>query len=515
MAIFTLKNLSFKYSGAADFTLTDINLSVKQGEFLVIIGESGSGKTTLLRMLKRELTPAGEVKGEIYYSDKELSELTNVQSAFEIGFIMQDPDSQIVTDKVYSELSFGLENAGVSREKIRSKVSEFASYFGLSDKFNSSVKELSGGEKQLLNLASVTVMNPKVIILDEPSSMLDPISALNFFNCLRRINSDLGTTVIVAEHHLGEVFSIADKAVYLKDGKVSAQGTPAQLCSMVRSEKIAYTLPDAARVFNRLNGEGEAPLTIKAGRDFIGNKKLKIYNSVAELNSEPVLRLKDIWFRYGRKSEDILKGVDLTLNRGEIYSVVGANGSGKTTLINIIAQNLKPLRGKVKYSEKLAVLPQNPRDLFVKDRLEDDFKSINNSYKELCDKFGISHLLNRHPYDLSGGELQRAAVVKSVLSGATILLLDEPTKGLDAFMKYELGEFLRQQSNLTILLVTHDLEFAAKFSRRCGMLFDGCIISENETKAFFLGNDFYTTQAVRLTKGIADGAVTVDDIYED
>ena len=512
MEIISVKNLSFRYNKASDYTLKDINFTVNYGDFVLIIGESGSGKTTLLKTLKKELTPYGQLSGEIFFKGNNISDISPRESASKIGFIMQDPDSQIVTDKVYSELAFGLESLGEERGTIRAKVSEFASYFGLQDKFNRKTNTLSGGEKQLLNLAAVMTMNPELIILDEPTSMLDPISAIDFVNCLKRINADLGTTVIIAEHHLSEIFQLADKVAYLEKGELAAYDEPKSICKELKDKKIEYTLPAPVRVFNKLGGEGEVPLTIKDGRIFLQkNYNLKSDNSKKEINTPPYLILKDIWFRYERNSDDILKGLNLKVNKGEIYCLVGANGSGKSTLINIISHVLKPYRGKVKCDFKLSVLPQNPRDLFIKDKLEDDFRAVNNSYLELCSKFGIESLLENHPYDLSGGEIQRAAIVKILLSNPDLILLDEPTKGLDSFAKKVLGEFL-SSLGLTLLIVTHDLEFAAAYSDRCGLLFDGEITSESYTKPFFLGNNFYTTPVVKMTRGIVDGAVTVDDI---
>ena len=512
MEILSVKNLSFRYNKAPGYTLKNINMTVNQGDFILLIGESGSSKTTLLKMLKKELSPFGERKGDIFFKGNKIDELSLRDSASSIGFIMQDPDAQIVTDRVYSELAFGLENLGEKRETIRAKVSEFASYFGLSDKFSSRADTLSGGEKQLLNLAAVMTMNPELLILDEPTSMLDPISAIDFISCLKRINEDIGTSVIIAEHHLSEIFQLADKVLYIENGEIKESGAPRDICPRLRDKKIEFTLPAPVRLFNRLNGEGGIPLSVREGKNFIqARKNFIVNNSTKEINSKPLLSAKDIWFRYDRRSEDIIKGLNLTVNDGEIYALVGANGSGKSTIVNIISGVLRAYRGRVKSGAKLAFLPQNPRDLFVKDKLEDDFKSVNNSYKELCDKFGISHLMNRHPYDLSGGEIQRAAIIKILQSVPEIILLDEPTKGLDSFAKKELGGFLRS-IGVTILLVTHDLEFAALYSDRCGLLFDGIITSENYTREFFLGNSFYTTSLAKMTKGTANPAVSVEDI---
>lgn len=515
MELFSVKNLSFTYAGQTLPALRNINLDILSSEFVTVFGESGSSKTTLLKMLKPQLSPRGEQSGEIFFKGNKISELNNLESASKIGFIAQNPETQLVTDKVYSELSFGLENLGKSRESIRAEVAEFASYFGLADDFERSVNELSGGEKQLLNLASVMAMNPEVLLLDEPTSMLDPISAMKFITALKRINDELGTTVIIVEHRLSELLSISDRAVYIEDGEVKACGNVGDVCAAVKGKRIEKTLPAVVRVFNKLGLSGELPLTVRDGRKILLKNNIECKNnSDKEINTDTVLSAKNLWFRYNRSDRDVLKCFSFSLRKGEIYALLGANGSGKSTVLWALSGRVKPYRGKVRCSERLAVFPQNPRDLFVKESIEEDFKSINNSYKELCERFNLTDLLSRHPYDLSGGELQRAALVKVLLTQPQILLLDEPTKGLDFAAKEELGAFLREITDVSIVVVTHDLEFAAAFCDRCGLLFDGSITSENSARAFFTGNSFYTTQTARLTRGIVDGAVTVEDIYE-
>lgn len=492
--------------------LKNINLSVDEGEIFLIIGDSGCGKTTLLKMLKPELTPFGKTEGELFFSGNKITSLQRRLSAEKIGFIMQDPDAQIATDKVYSELAFGLENLGYSNDVIRSRVGEFASYFGLTEMFEKDCNILSGGQKQLLNLASVMVLNPEVIILDEPTSQLDPIASEEFIHTLKRLNDDFGTTVIIAEHSLNEMFSLADRVVYLENGMIGAVDTPRDICPKLQNKPISMNLPIAYRAFCR---KKKYPLSVKEGRRLIKDISLKPLDySEQALEAEPAIMCRDLWFRYEKRSPDVLKSCDLRVNRGEIYALLGANGCGKSTLLNVIGRNLKPYRGKLKANGKTAFLPQNPRDLFVKDSVEKDFAVINNSYLELSDKFGISALLKMHPYDLSGGELQRAAVVKILLTKPDILLLDEPTKGLDVFAKNKLGEFLREinKSGCTVITATHDLEFAAEFSDRCGLLFDGVMTSENTARKFFSSNLFYTTAASRMTKGIADGYITPEDI---
>ena len=516
MEVFNLKNLSFTYNGSDRKALNDINLTINSGDFLLLIGESGCGKTTLLKMLKRELTPYGQTDGEIFYKRKKIEDIDLRDSASQIGFIMQDPDAQIVTDKVYSELAFGLENLGYDSKVIRAKVSEFATYFGLLKSFEQSTFTLSGGQKQLLNLAAVMTMNPEVIILDEPTAQLDPISALEFINTLKRLNDDFGTTVIIAEHHLQEIFPTASRVAYIEDGRLSEIGPPREIGTKLKGKKIEQTLPSAVRIFNALNGAEECSITVKEGRAFLSDKfDGDNYISINKLKpAEKIIECKDIWFRYERKSADILKGCDLTVNKGEIYALLGENGSGKSTLMSIINGALKPYRGKVSRPKRVAYLPQNPKNIFVTDKVTDDLKQIDISYKELSIRLNIDHILTHHPYDLSGGELQRAALCKILLTDPEVLLLDEPTKGLDTFAKNNLGELLHSftDSGKTVVIVTHDLEFAALYASRCGLLFDGIITSENLTNPFFTSNNFYTTSVARMSKGIVKNAVTVEDI---
>ncbi len=518
MEIFNLENLSFTYNGSDRNALSGINLTVNSGDFLLLIGESGCGKTTLLKMLKRELTPFGQKSGKIFYKGKKIEDIESRESTSQIGFIMQDPDAQIVTDKVYSELSFGLENLGYESRIIRSKVSEFATYFGLLKSFEQNTFTLSGGQKQLLNLASVMSMNPEVIILDEPTSQLDPISALEFIGTLKRLNDDFGTTVIIAEHHLQEIFPIANTVAYIEDGKLSDIGSPREIGTKLKGKKIERTLPSSVRIFNALGATSKCPITVKEGREFLFDilSEDDHISYIEPKISKKIIECKNIWFRYEKRSADILKGCNLSVNKGEVYALLGENGCGKSTLLKIINASLKPYRGKVIRPKRVVCLPQNPKDIFVKDTVADDLKTIDNSYKELSGLLKIDHLLGLHPYDLSGGELQRAAICKILLTDPEILLLDEPTKGLDNFAKSNLGELLKTltDSGKTVIIVTHDLEFAALYANRCGLLFDGIITSENFTNPFFSYNSFYTTAVSRMTKGIVKNAVTVEDIIE-
>lgn len=516
MEVFNIENLSFTYNGSLKKALDNVNLKVNSGDFILLIGQSGCGKTTLLRMLKKEISPLGKRCGEIFFKGNKINDLDLRLSASKIGYISQDPDAQIVTDKVYSELAFGLENLGEKQSVIRCKVAEMSSCFGLGDMFERDTNSLSGGEKQILNLASVMAMNPEVILLDEPASMLDPIFACDFINVLKRLNEDFGTTIIIAEHHLSEIFPLADKVVYIENGSISAVNSPKEISKFLIGKEIEKTLPVPVRFFNALSkNRGECPLTIKDGRKLINELNLNepVFN-YTENSNEVIISAKNINFRYEKHGKDILNNCNLKINKGEFYALLGENGCGKTTFLNVLSGTLKPYRGKIKCNSKIGYLPQNPKNVFVKDTLEEDFKNVNNSYLELISDFNLENYLKSHPYDLSGGEIQRAAICKILLTSPEIILLDEPTKGLDNFSKIKLGKFLKSlcKKGMTIVIVSHDIEFTAEFADRCGLLFNGGITCENSVREFFGNNMFYTTSASKMTKGIIDNIITFDDI---
>ncbi len=549
MEILHIENLSFRYPKSDRLAVDDITLNIQSGEFVVVCGESGCGKTTLLKLLKRELAPAGEKKGKIFYQGIAQEELNEKQSSGEIGYVLQNPDSQIVTDKVWHELAFGLENMGVSTEVVRRRVGEMASYFGIQDWFRRKTDELSGGQKQLLNLASVMVMQPKILILDEPTSQLDPIAAADFIATLQKLNRELGLTILLVEHRLEEVFPIADKVLLMENGKVLLFDSPKkiglQLKSMWHEHPMLLGLPTAVRIFNALNIEDDCPLTVKEGRDFLEKHFIPTESQnegIAYSSSDSIsVELKNVWFRYEKDLPDILRGTTLTVYSGEFFCLLGGNGTGKTTTLNVISGLNKAYRGKVLiggkhikeykgnslYRSNLAFLPQNPQTVFIKDNVREDFDEIlaaldvpkskrNEQIEAVCRKVGIMHLIDKHPYDLSGGEQQKCAIAKMLLLDPKILLLDEPTKGLDAYSKHNLSKILQdlKADGITILMVTHDVEFAAENADRCALFFDGEILSADVPTKFFSENNFYTTAANRMSRGLWKSAVTSSQVIE-
>lgn len=541
MEILSIKDLTFSYPNKENFALKNVNLSINSGDFVVVCGQSGSGKTTLLRMLKKEIAPHGEKQGAVYYKGEDVEKLDDKISAQKIGFVFQKPDQQIVTDKVWHELAFGLESLGYDSDYIRLRVGEMANYFGITSLFRKKTTELSGGQKQLMNLASVMAMSPDVIILDEPTSQLDPITANDFITTLKKINDELGLTVIIIEHRLQEVFPIADKVAVMEDGKVICYDTPRNVCEKLSNHPMSQGFPSAVRIWQKSGSKGECPLTVKEGRNFINlnfsERKLPLRNTIP--NTEDIITLKDVFFRYEKGGNDILSGTNLSIKKGEHFCILGGNGSGKTTTLKILAGLLKPYRGKViidnnKMTKKttadfnrlgVAMLPQNPESVFLKSRVIDDYtelckiKGIEKSdyeYKinSVAEKLGIKDLLENHPYDLSGGEIQKCALGKVLISEPKILLLDEPTKGVDAYSKLSLSKILQEikSDGVTIITVTHDVEFASIVADRCGLFFDGEVLSSLVPQEFFSKNNFYTTASSRISRDKFANAVTVDDV---
>lgn len=541
-----MRQVSFTYPDAKKQALRQIDLAIEEGEFVVACGQSGSGKSTLLRLFKRELAPYGERSGEILYKGKTLESLEDRESAAEIGFVLQNPQHQIVTDKVWSELAFGLENLGLDKEVIRLRVGETANYFGIHSWFRKNTDELSGGQQQLLNLASVIAMSPKVLILDEPASQLDPIAASEFLTTLKKLNEDLGLTILLVEHRLEEAFSMADKVLVLEEGSVLQYDTPQKVSAFLKDHAMLRAMPAAVRLFHAFSYDEECPLNVKEGKAFI-KKHFPCGGRMGQKTGrykpagEPVFELKEVWFRYDKEEPDIMRGVNLSIYPGERFFVLGGNGCGKTTLLYVMAGIYKAYRGKIllwgrrlkEYSTEqlfhnnVAVLPQNPQTVFLKNTVREDLEEIclamhkskeesRAEIEQTARRFGLMPLLEQHPYDLSGGEQQKCAVAKVLLTKPKVLLMDEPTKGLDGEGKAVLAELLEElkKSGLTTVTVTHDVEFAAENSDRCGLFFDGEMLAVTDAMRFFAGNHFYTTAANRMTRGLFEGVVTVRQLIE-
>ena len=566
MATIQVRNLSFAYPTSTVRALEDVSFTVSQSEFVVLCGKSGCGKSTLLRHLKKNLIPYGQFEREVLYDGKEIASLDDRLNAAEIGFVQQNPDNQIVTDKVWHELAFGLESLGLDNKTIKRRVAEMASFFDIQTWFRKSVSELSGGQKQLLNLASIMVMQPKVLILDEPTSQLDPIAASEFIKTIYRINRELGTTIIISEHRLEELFTMADKVMVMDKGKLIAYDEPWNIGNFLAGDSASerhpmfYGMPAVMKIYSHCRtagvpryireGKEMSPLTIRDGRlwleSFLKDDSVEAsaadYAKVHQVTGEEeIIRVKDLWFKYSKDSGDVLRGLNLSVRKGELFCLLGGNGVGKSTTLKAVSGAVIPQHGsiivdgmKVKkenfkelFHKRLAMLPQNPQALFTEITVEEEllealyFEKITDEEKiekieNILEMMEITHLRKSHPYDLSGGEQQRLALGKILLLDPKILLLDEPTKGLDPFFKITLGGILKKltTSGVTIFMVSHDVEFCAEYGDRCAMFFDGDVVSEGTPKEFFAGNSFYTTSANRIVRRWFPEGITWEEVAQ-
>ena len=622
MALFAFEELTFRYPEAPRDALRDVSVAIEPGQFVLVCGQSGCGKTTLLRQFKSALAPHGHQSGQVLFDGVPLADVPEREQVARIGFVMQDPDAQIVTDKVWHELAFVLESLGCDERTMRLRVAEMASYFGIQHWFHKNVGELSGGQKQLLNLASVMAARPDVLVLDEPTSQLDPIAASDFLATVHRINRELGTTVVMSEHRLEEVYGLADRVVVLEEGRVVADGEPRAVAGQLHCavSPMALALPVAARIawgvegarpacavgrgapcapparavgrgapcsdsievqgssrvadvsvctsmncartpsplrrpYSSIVEEGvalqvEVPLTVREGRAWLAREvavhpprrwALPAGEACDSASARVAVELRDVWFRYERDGADVLRGTTLTVPEGSLFAVVGGNGTGKSTMLRAICGVARPYRGKITvlgrrlkewkkaelFRGGVALLPQDPLNLMVKKTVRGDLEEMLDgrgltaeqrvaAVREVATLTDIAPLLDAHPFDLSGGEVQRAALAKVLLCEPRLLLLDEPTKGLDAFFKDKLARLLRSLTarGTTVLMVSHDVEFCASYADWCALFFDGNVVTTNPPRQFFASNSFYTTAANRISRGFFENVVTVEEVVE-
>ena len=576
--IFDIDKFSFAYPDGNDESgrtylpdaLRDTELHVRQGEFVVILGKSGCGKTTLLRQLKPSVTPVGKKKGQIIFDGKDICSLDDRMAASQIGFVWQDVNAQLVTDKVWHELAFGLESLGYDNGYVRRRVAEMGSFFGLGDIFHRKVMDLSGGQKQLVNLASVMAMSPKVLVLDEPTSQLDPIAANDFINSLVRINRELGTTIIMTEHRLEDVLPVCNRSVVMENGRIIYDGDVRGFAESVRSKRIDrglyLSMPASVQIYMGLEKDSgkQLPLTVPDAREWLvdydrkfredggspvvpeiqnrgadegvngsenqagnaavdkGDKKRGAVNGQKDAGcreEHPVVcSLDEVSFRYERNTGDVLRQVSLDIYANEILMINGSNGCGKSTMLSLIANLYSPYSGKLRIAKNLrtGMLPQNPELLFTRRSVRDELIDANDRQQlaEIVRFCRLEELLDRHPYDLSGGEKQRLGLAKVLIADPDILLMDEPTKGLDNGFKMQLADMLRklQKRGKTIVVVSHDIEFCAVAGDRVALLFDGEVAMVGDVRSYMSDNNFFTTAASRISRNILDGAVTVREV---
>lgn len=522
-----VKNWGFCYPNSQTPALSNVCFSVEPGAFTLLYGDSGSGKSTLLCHMKREMAPCGTQTGKIEIGGVAVSEMTDRQSAQKIGYVGQMPQTQIVTDTVWHELAFGLENLGQSQQTMRRRVAEIAHFFGIESWFRQKTETLSGGQKQLLNLASALVMQPQILVLDEPMAQLDPVAAGQFLQALLQVNRELGVTIFLCEHNLEEVLPICSQVLYLKDGTLAFDGPPqAFLQAMAQDDETDFfrALPVASRLAVALKQSAPFAMTVQQGRALVKQNREKLHAQSKEASKQPeekpLLQAKGLWFRYETEQNFVLRDWSLSLYPGQIHALVGGNGCGKSTALAVLSGGLSPQRGKIKRAAQTTLLLQDTRAMFGYDSIEKELRHTAETFGQqaqwdtVLSAMRLTELLGCHPYDVSVGERQRAALAKCLLTGAKALLLDEPTKGMDARAKQQTAQLLYacKQMGRSVFLVSHDLEFAAGIADRCSMMFDGCVIATEEGKVFFTGNPFYTTALHRMTQGLVENCVVWEDL---
>jgi energy-coupling factor transport system ATP-binding protein len=624
METFAIQGFGFSYPDQAAPALTDVDLTVRYGEFITLCGKSGSGKSTLLRNLKAPIAPYGKKKGRILFYDRPLETVSFREQTQKIGYVSQTPDNQVVTDKVWHELAFGLESLGCDSRILRLRVAEMASFFGIQTWFRQDVASLSGGQKQILNLASVMAMQPDVLILDEPTGQLDPIAATDFLERVRKINREIGVTVIVSEQRLEEVMPMSDRVVVLDRGKLIADAPPKRVGVMLTQygHDMFRSMPTPMQVFMEVEMSGAVrekrsesandapslrfPITVRDGREWMsetfperaasllspdrglppgrgrfggrdrsGGRDPSGVRGRSDARDRPggasaappgdggfteapsgegglfgardeaVIVARDVWFRYERGDNDVIRDFSMQVPAGRLTCLVGGNGTGKSTVLKLIAGLKRPYRGRITVQGRtgetapgkerrqalIGLLPQSPQSLFVRQTVEADLTEMLDGRRDAAgkrlsqdEKSGklqgivalteLDTLLERHPYDLSGGEQQRAALAKVLLLEPEILLLDEPTKGMDNHFKEKFAVILRAllDRGKTVLMVSHDVEFCARHADFCALFFDGGIVAGNRPGAFFSGNSYYTTAANRMSRHVFEGAVTAEEV---
>lgn len=544
--------VSFRYPGQSENAITDISFEIKKGEFVLLCGESGCGKTTLLRHTKKNQIPTGHGSGKMYFDGKDIEMLDDRESASFIGYVGQSPDGQIVTDRVWHELAFGLESLGYGREDMRRRIAEMSEYLGISGWYEKKTDELSGGQKQILNLASVMVMHPKVLILDEPTSQLDPVSSDRFLQNIVKLNRDFGVTILICEQRVHEVIAKADRVMLMKDTKLIGFDKVHKIAGQMKesASKVYEALPGYMKLWLEYGNEGSLPLTIRDAKLWIdsiknrfdvetdgnnpafeGNTSKGVHKGISENNKKDILlSTRNLSFSYDKNK--ILKDFSIDISGGNIYAIMGGNGSGKTTALKILAGIYKANNGKIKRKKDLRVvyLTQNPQTIFTEINVYDELKEVfvshkdffKNEYtkyknsgrkdaenyecfidtkiKEMLEKMELSDLSLRHPFDISVGQQQRLAIAKVLLLKPDVLLLDEPTKGLDGEFKIKLADILKRmaKTGIAVVLVSHDIDFCSENADVCGLLFDGEMTRMQSAGEFFSNNYFYTTDICRM-----------------
>lgn len=549
MPLYKVENLSYYYPEAEKAALKDISLEIEEGEFILVAGGSGSGKSSLARALAGLIPDfyGGRVGGKVYFQGQDIRAMDRGKLAREVGTVFQDPEKQIVQTHVEAEIAFGLENLGLDNEEMQRRVAEVVCFMDLGQIRGAFTANLSGGQKQKLALASVLAMQPRVLVLDEPTSQLDPVSAEDVLNLVKRLNEEMGFTVIIIEQRLDRCYHLADRVLVMERGRITCDGSAREVARKTSRDGAPF-LPPVARFFAGIEAPS-LPLTVKEGRKLLRSCIIierdmglrpaagKVGGSHADLAARgSAVRLKNLWFTYPG-GQEVLKDVTLDVGEGEFVAVLGENSAGKSTMLRQLAGLLRPDRGTVQVLGKdvgrngfkeirrhTAYLSQNPNDYLFQDTVEGEllFTLKNFGLKEtsavdeMLDRFRLARYRRKNPRDLSSGERQRVALASVLVTSPCLIILDEPTRGVDFRLKDELGRFLQEETvkGRTVIVVTHDVEFAAEYAARIVMMSSGRVVSDGEKHEVLGKSVFYSPQLGKMCRGICDGVLTFSEARE-
>lgn len=547
MSLFEVENLTYYYPETEHPALYNVNIAVEEGEFLLIVGGSGSGKSSLARALTGLIPDfyGGRIGGKVCFKKRDIRSICRLDLAREIGIVFQDPEKQLVMTGVESEMAFGLENMGLPQTEMFRRVAEVMSFLGLTSLKAEFTATLSGGQKQKLALGSVLAMQPNTLILDEPTSQLDPAAAEEFFNLIKRLNEEINLTIVLVEQRLDRCFHLADRVVVMENGEIIRDGIPDEIAEWQVKNGLPF-VPPVAAFFSR-TGSPVVPLTVKEGRVML-KKKLQDSDkglafaldqhkkALLSSGGKPVVEVKSLWFAYPNGRE-ALRGINFSANTGDFLAVLGENAAGKTTLLKHLVGLLKPNRGKVtimgcdtrqatpqQLARTVGYLSQNPNDYLFQDTVAEElhFTLTNLGLPDegrvdrLLEKLDLARHQLTNPRDLSSGERQRAALASVMVASPQLLVLDEPTRGLDYGLKAGLGNLLHEiaKDGTTVIVVTHDVEFAAEYACRVMMLFDGRVAYDGLMRTALGNSMFYAPQISRLFRGFDNGVLTLREALE-
>lgn len=527
-------NLSFRYP-REQILWENLNFTVKRGSFTLLLGPNGSGKSVLLRHLVYKLKPHGESKGQILFHGVPLEEMTPLSRVEKIAYVGQNPEIQMVSESVWQELAFSLENIGMEAGAMRLRIAEIANFFGIEDWFWEKTYTLSGGQKQILNVASALLLRPDLLILDEPDGSLDPVMRSELFAILNRLNQELGITILLCSHNWSIALPFATEVLYLENKKIDKFTSPQNFAHYLLSvnHPLSFALPSASQVHYQQNpsvSSEDLALTLADAQTNLKSSVLENKNAVETQDFPKLLEIQDLSFRYQQTSKNILNHLQLEVPAKSFFCLLGANGSGKSTLLKCLMEALS-YNGKILWEGKkskknqstiaLAYLPQNALLLFQQEKIIDEIitNGLNpDEAREHLKQLSLEGMENRSPFDLSGGELQRLALSLLFLRKPKVLLLDEPTNNLSPEDIRQLGELLQnfRKDGGTVIAVSHNLSFSATYATHLALLFQGEVTGVYSTQEFFQNNFFYTTEARHIAR-ILDrnsSAFTTPDILQ-